>query len=158
MASREISISEIDPFIIQRVVIEATVCQTLLRAEHTHKDSPSWSVTKMDIDNPCTLRGKPRRAHVKSAKGTCVCAQSLSHVQLFCDPMDYSLPGSTVHRTSQARILEWVAISFSRGSSRLKDQTHVSCLVGGFFTTKPPGKLRGTVGDIYFNMGDCKRP
>ena len=34
-----------------------------------------------------------------------------------CDPMDHSLPGSSVHEISQARILEWVAISFSRGSS-----------------------------------------
>ena len=38
----------------------------------------------------------------------------LSHVLLFCNPMDCSLPGSSVHGVSQARILEWVAISFSR--------------------------------------------
>ena len=42
------------------------------------------------------------------------------------DPMDYSLPGSSTHGISQARILEQVAISFSRGSSQLRDQTHVS--------------------------------
>ena len=41
-----------------------------------------------------------------------VVAQCLGHVQL-CDPMDYSLPGSSVHGVSQARILEWVAISIS---------------------------------------------
>jgi len=41
--------------------------------------------------------------------------------------MDYSLPGSSVQGISQARILEEVAISFSRGSSQTKDQTHVSC-------------------------------
>ena len=40
----------------------------------------------------------------------------LSQVQLFCDPKDYGLPGSSVHRISQARILEWVAVSFSGGS------------------------------------------
>ena len=45
----------------------------------------------------------------------------LSHVQLFCDPMDCSLLGSSVHGISQARILEWVAIFFSRGSSRAWD-------------------------------------
>ena len=39
----------------------------------------------------------------------------------FCSPMDYSLPGSFVHRISQARILEWVAISFSKGSSQPRD-------------------------------------
>ena len=44
-----------------------------------------------------------------------------------CDPMDCSLPGSSVHGILQARILEWVAISFSRGSSRPRDRTWVSC-------------------------------
>ena len=47
-------------------------------------------------------------------KGARVCAQSC---QTLCDPMDCSPPGSSVHWISQARILEWVAISFSRGSS-----------------------------------------
>ena len=44
-----------------------------------------------------------------------------------CDPMDYRLPGSSVHGIFQARILQCIAISFSRGSSQLRDQTHVSC-------------------------------
>ena len=44
----------------------------------------------------------------------------LSHVRL-CNPMDCSLPGSSIHRIFQARILEWVAISFSRGSSQPRD-------------------------------------
>ena len=42
--------------------------------------------------------------------------------------MDCSLPGASVHGTLQTRILEWVAIPFSRGSSQPKDQTHVSCI------------------------------
>ena len=46
---------------------------------------------------------------------------SLSRVRFFSDPMDCSLPGSSVHGTLQARVLEWVAISFSRGSSRPRD-------------------------------------
>ena len=45
-----------------------------------------------------------------------------------------SPPGSSVHGVLQARILEWTAISFSRGSSRPRNQTRVSCIVGGFFT------------------------
>ena len=45
-----------------------------------------------------------------------------------CNPMDYSLPASSVHVISQARKLEWVAISFSKVSSRLMDQTCVSCI------------------------------
>ena len=57
-----------------------------------------------------------------------------------CDPMDCSLPGSSDHGISQARILEWVAISFSRESFQPWDRTYVSCLAGGFFTTEPPRK------------------
>ena len=50
-----------------------------------------------------------------------------------CDPMDCSPPGSSVHGILQARILEWVAISFSRGSSQPRDQTQVSCIAGRHF-------------------------
>ena len=46
-----------------------------------------------------------------------------------CDPMDYSPPGSSVHS-----ILEWEAIPYSRGSSRPRDRTQVSCIIGTFFT------------------------
>ena len=60
-----------------------------------------------------------------------VVAELLNRVQLFWDPMDCGLLGSSVHGISQARILEWVVISFSRGSS----QPRVSCLTGRFFTT-----------------------
>ena len=48
--------------------------------------------------------------------------------------MDCSPPGSPVHEIFQARILEWVAISFARGSSQPRDQTRVSCTAGRFFT------------------------
>ena len=61
-------------------------------------------------------------------KGHCymkVKVKSLSRVRL-CDPIDCSLPGSSVHGIFQARVLEWVAISFSRGSSRPRDRTWVS--------------------------------
>ena len=51
-----------------------------------------------------------------------------------CDPKDCSLSGSSVHGICQAGILEWGAISFSKGSSQPRDQTHVSCFTGGFFT------------------------
>ena len=58
--------------------------------------------------------------------------------------MDCSLPGSSVNGTLQARILEWVAIPLSRGSSPLRDQpprssiAGISCIAGEFFTTEPP--------------------
>ena len=53
-----------------------------------------------------------------------------------CNPMDCSLPGSSIHGISQARILEWVAVSFSRGPSPPRDQTRVSCTAGRFFTIR----------------------
>ena len=49
-----------------------------------------------------------------------------------CDPMDCSLPGSSVHEILQARILGWVAIPFSRGSSPPKDQTQVPGIAGSY--------------------------
>ena len=63
----------------------------------------------------------------------CMHAKSLQLCPALCDPMDCSLPGSSVHGILQARILEWVAMPFSRGSSQPRDQTHISCIVGGFF-------------------------
>ena len=50
-----------------------------------------------------------------------------------CDLVDCSPPGSSVHGILQARILEWVAVSFSRGSSRPRDRTQVSCIGGRRF-------------------------
>ena len=51
-----------------------------------------------------------------------------------CDPIDCSSPGSSIHGIFQAIVLEWVAISFSRGSSRSRDQTQVSRIVDRHFT------------------------
>ena len=56
----------------------------------------------------------------------CCCSLVTKSCLTFCDPMDYNPPGSSVHEISQARILEWVAISFSRGSSQPRDQTSIS--------------------------------
>ena len=50
-----------------------------------------------------------------------------------CNPMDCSLSGSSLHGIFQARMLEWVAIPFSRGSSQPKDRTRVSHIAGRFF-------------------------
>ena len=52
-----------------------------------------------------------------------------------CDSMDCSLPGCSIRVILQARILKWVAYPFSRGSSRPRDRTWVSCIAGGFFTS-----------------------
>ena len=71
----------------------------------------------------------------------CVRAKSLQLCLTLCNPMDYSLPGSSVHETLQARILEWVAMFCSRGSSRPREQTPISYTAGRVFTTEPPGSL-----------------
>ena len=73
---------------------------------------------------------------------TAVCLLVAQLCPTLCNPMYCSLPRSSVHVISQARILEWVAISFSRGSSRSGIDTASSAspaLEGGFFTTVPPG-------------------
>ena len=57
----------------------------------------------------------------KGCNGLCVCAQCLQSCPTLCGPMDCSPPGSSVHRILQARILEWVAMPFSRGSSQPRD-------------------------------------
>ena len=65
---------------------------------------------------------------VQNNRRVVVVVESLSRVRLCHDPMDYSPRGSSVHRFSQARMLEWVTISFPRGSSQPWDQTCVSCI------------------------------
>ena len=68
---------------------------------------------------------------------SCCCLVTKS-CPTFCYPTDCSLPGSSVHGISQERILEWVAISISRGSSWPRDWTHISYLTEIFFTSVPP--------------------
>ena len=56
------------------------------------------------------------------------------------NPMDCSLPGSSIHGILQTRILEWVAMPSSKGSSQPRTLTQVSCIAGRFFTPELPGK------------------
>ena len=66
-----------------------------------------------------------------------MCTQLLSRVLILCDPMDGSPPGSSVHGSFQARILEWVVISSSRGSSQPREPVStVAPAWAGFFTTE----------------------
>ena len=58
----------------------------------------------------------------------CCCCLVTKSSLILCDLKDYSLPGSSVHGISQARMLEWIAMSFSRGSSWPRDQIHISCI------------------------------
>ena len=86
--------------------------------------SPSWPP-------PCLVSPLPSYIYV-------LCAQSCLTL---CDPMDCSPPGSFAHGIFQVRILEWVAVSYFRGSSQPRDRTGVSCissLAGGFFIVHTP--------------------
>ena len=77
----------------------------------------------MEIDTDCLLLlCPPRRSEIAQSCPT------------LCDPMDCSLQGSPVHGIFQARVPEWVAISFSRGFSPPRDRTRVSCIAGRHFT------------------------
>ena len=76
---------------------------------------------------PIMTRGKTKYGELH----VCVCPVAKSCLTL-CNPVDCNPPGASVHETLQTRILEWVVISSSRGSSRPRDQTCISC---GFFTT-----------------------
>ena len=75
--------------------------------------------------------------HFHMSVYVCVCSVTQSCPTL-CDPMNCSLPGSSVHGILQERIMEWVAISSSRGSS-WPCLLSLLCWQGGFFTTVPPG-------------------
>ena len=87
----------------------------------------------------------------------CCCCLVTKLCPTLCNPMSCSPLDSSVHGISQARILKRVAIFLSRGSSRTRDQTWVSCLTGRFFTTESPGrpgfKIDKSLSFIYFIYG-----
>ena len=124
---------------------------------HMHSDKPRKLVCRKMSQHNTRKQNKPAGDGVRCPRG-CLRTSSgmhaphlslgipqIAHVALLLscsvmsnsDPMDCSPPGFSVHEISQARILEWVAISFSRGSSQPRDRTHI-CF--GFFTTDPPAK------------------
>ena len=95
-------------------------------------------------------------------KRDCVCM--LRRVQI-CDVVDCNPPSSSVHGISQARILEWVTISFSTGSSRPRDQIHISSIsyiLGRLFTAealgKPTDALMHLTGALVVEMKSCSWP
>ena len=113
----------------------------------TRTGLPWWS-TLLESALQCReYQFNPWSGKIPHATGrACVCAKSLQSWLTLCDPMDYSLPVSSVLGILQARILEWVAMPFSRGSSWPRVQTHVSWgsyIADGFSTTEPPGNPTG---------------
>ena len=75
---------------------------------------------------PVFLPGKSHGQKSLAGYSLCVHAKSFQSYLTLCNPMDCSPPGSSVREILQARILEWVAVPFSRESSRPRDQTHIS--------------------------------
>ena len=73
----------------------------------------------------------------------CCCLVTKDHVWLFCNPVGYNPPGSSIRGILQARILEWIAVSFSRGSSWARDRTHFSWIGRWILYPEPPGKPIG---------------
>ena len=140
--------------------------ETIIRNMHSYlgQKHPSWGnpVSAHVISLPCTWavtraagsRGQSlglKRSLLKTPL-TLLCWQTVFPVlslcarsvakscPTLCNTMGCRPSNSSVHKISQARILEWVAISSSGASSRHRGRTQVSCIAGGFFTTEPPAK------------------
>ena len=86
----------------------------------------------------------------------CVCGLVAQSCPTLCDPLDCSLPGSSVHGILQARILEWVTISFSRASSLSRDQTWVFYMTGRFSTFWATREALTTEGSILNSAVICQ--
>ena len=143
MAGRVIGVSKLVIFFSIIKSMDYVQCThdspLLLAAWHPHRFLGSLhlkgSISPLAIPSGITPVPVPkqvgRRLHSEFLCEVSEVAQSCPN---FCHPMDCSLPGYSVHGIFQARILEWVAISFSKGSSQPRDQTRVSCIVGRRFT------------------------
>ena len=111
------------------VVIYGCESWTIKKAEHQRTDVFKLWYWRRLLRVPWTAR-RSKQSTLKECESKSEVAQSCLTL---CDPLDCSLPGSSLHGIFQARVLEWVGISFFRGSSQPKDQTQVSCIAGGFF-------------------------
>ena len=103
-------------------------------------DSMNMSLSKLGIGDGQGMAYCSPWSHKESDTAERLNWTELSEVKVtqlhltLCNPMDCSPSGCSVHGILRARILEWVAIPFSRGSSQPKGQTWVSCIAGRFFT------------------------
>ena len=106
--------------------------QTLLQPSALVSLSPS-SLGLSFLPSGCTVDPQPNQPPCPETQQTAQDSTEVKVAQLcptLCNPMDY-----TVHGVLQARILEWIAFPFSRGSSQPRDQTQVTRIAGGFFTS-----------------------
>ena len=93
----------------------------------------SWLIHMMPDNNYLPVGHQGPEWRGVASRGCCCCLVAKSCLTL-CDPIDWSLPGSSVYGISQTRVLEWVVIFFSRGSSQPRDWTWFSLIVGRRFT------------------------
>ena len=126
----------VDPFINRIFVkmknlylraITSKVLQSCRPRLNMQNSTPAQSFPVLPYFSSLKHYKSPQYLSIYGYSLSCMCAPSLSYVQLFCDLMDCSLLYS-VHGISQARILKWVAIYFSRGSSWPRDQTSITCI------------------------------
>ena len=115
-----------------------------------------WLTLEWRIKSQHFLRSPEKKPSIliKHARISCMCAKSLQSCLTLWDPIDCSLPGSSVHGILQARLLEWVVTPSFRESFRPKDRTCISCIsciAGRFLTTEPPGKIPNKV-EIILGM------
>ena len=109
----------------------------------THSSVLAWRIPETGEPGVLTSMGSHRVGHDRSDL-----AAAAAVIQLcltLCHPMDCSPPGTSAHRLLQVRMMKWVAIPFSKGSSQPRDQTQVSHIAGRFFTLwatkKPPWSI-----------------
>ena len=110
---------------------------SLSKFQEIVKDREAWHISKVSQKVGHDWETEQQQQHAN----ICYCYLVAKLCLPLCDPMDCSLPGSSVHGISQAEILEWVAISFSRGSSQPRDWTLISWIPDRFFTTEPTGNI-----------------
>ena len=94
---------------------------------------PSMGFSRQDYWSGLPLPS-PHSVYTTSRMNPAAAAKSLQSCPTLCYPVNCNPPDSSVHGILQARILKWVSISFSRGSSRPRDQTQVYHIAGRFFT------------------------